>query len=29
MASVEDALAFNNFHEGTHLGVMMGIRKFL
>ncbi|WP_159799222.1 DinB family protein [Flavobacterium sp. MK4S-17] len=29
MASVDDALAFNNFHEGVHLGVMMGIRKFL
>jgi hypothetical protein len=29
LASVEDGIAFNNYHEGLHLGVMMGIRKFL
>lgn len=27
--SAEDAMAFNYFHEGLHIGVMMGIRKFL
>lgn len=27
--SVEDALNFNNFHEGAHMGVMLGIRKFV
>lgn len=29
LASLEDAVAFNNFHEGLHLGYMMSIRKFL
>lgn len=29
MRSVEDAIAFNNFHEGTHLGMMIGLRRFL
>lgn len=27
--SLEDAMQFNNFHEGIHLGVMMQIKKFL
>ena len=27
--NVEDALAFNYFHEAVHLGVLLGIRKFV
>lgn len=29
LASLKDALEFNNYHEGLHLGVMMGLRKFV
>jgi len=27
--SAEDAMAFNYFHEGLHIGIMMGLRKFI
>jgi hypothetical protein len=29
LASLQDALEFNNYHEGLHLGIMMGLRKFV
>ena len=29
LKSAEDAITFNNFHEGLHIGIMMGIRKFI
>ena len=29
LASIEDAMVFNNFHEGLHLGYIQSIRKFL
>jgi len=29
LKNAPDAMVFNNFHEGLHIGVMMGIRKFL
>ena len=28
MKSIEDALAFNNFHEGLHLGSILALRDF-
>ena len=29
LSSIEDALQFNNYHEGMHFGYMMNIRKFV
>lgn len=29
LTSLDDALEFNNYHEGLHLGMMMSIRKFI
>jgi len=29
LTSLSDAFEFNNYHEGLHLGYMMGIRKFV
>lgn len=29
LSTLNDAFEFNNYHEGMHLGVMMGIRKFV
>jgi hypothetical protein len=29
LSSFEDALQFNNYHEGMHFGYMMNIRKFV
>lgn len=29
LKSIEDAMQFNNFHEGIHIGIIMQLRKFV
>ena len=29
LETIEDALAFNNFHEGLHLGTILALRNFV
>lgn len=29
ISSIEDALEFNNYHEGMHLGYIMSLKKFI
>ncbi|GEM55411.1 hypothetical protein B0A58_00460 [Flavobacterium branchiophilum NBRC 15030 = ATCC 35035] len=29
LQNVKDAIAFNNLHEGIHLGIILGLRKFI
>ncbi len=29
LSNVNEALEFNNFHEGVHLGILFGLRRFI
>ncbi|AZQ64294.1 DinB family protein [Flammeovirga pectinis] len=29
LTTVEDAITFNTYHEGIHLGIMLGLKKFV
>jgi len=29
LKNLDDAMSFNSFHEGLHIGIMMSIRKFI
>lgn len=29
LETIEDAIAFNNYHEGMHMGYLMSIKKFI
>lgn len=29
LRNLQDAVTFNNYHEGTHFGYMLSIAKFL
>ena len=29
LSTIEDAITFDNYHEGVHLGIIMGLRKFV
>ena len=29
LKNAEEAIVYNNFHEGLHLGIMMSLRKFI
>lgn len=29
LKSIDDAMQFNNFHEGIHIGIILQLRKFV